>query len=169
MADITNSTQDVSIIDNSTGAAVKVNSNGELLTAANISVSSLTLKKYTPLFHSDRTHIPISTTDVSLFSYSGVGKLDFISFMATSDEAQFILLVDGVEVLRQDIEPLNNEDEYNLEKHMSNGIFAPEKNHIIISWSEPVDFLTGFEIKSVSTGNDFQMESLVVKYRGEIQ
>ena len=114
--------------------------------------------------------IPISlnvTTDSSLFSFTGEGKLDFIALAGSRSGYEAILKIDGVEVYRLPMDDIStigltgseNETIYNT---------TASKNFRDI-YPEGADFLTSFEILAKQTGGaGTDISASLIKFREKI-
>jgi hypothetical protein len=60
--------------------------------------------RYRPRFYTSKTNISISTSDTTLASLSFDGKLDGIVINFSRDTGEVILIVDGTEIFRVDLD-----------------------------------------------------------------
>jgi len=101
MADQNDLTTDVSLYDES-GNPVKVflyPSGNRLAVDATIS-SDESPTKYSARSHIDTVGQVVGATDVSLFSFTGVGLLDFVATSSGNANYEIALKIDGVEAFR---------------------------------------------------------------------
>ena len=79
------------------------------------SLPTVSLERFKPKFYNSNTDIALSqSNDTELFNQNVDGKLDAISVNFTRDDVEFVLEVDGVEILRINLEELGGTSDYNL-------------------------------------------------------
>lgn len=75
-----------------------------------------TLVRYRPRFYTSRNNIALSdSVDTELISIDVDGQLDAISANFDRDDVEFVLSIDGTEVLRIELDDLENTSRYALD------------------------------------------------------
>jgi len=122
--------------------------------------------KYTPKLAQTITKVTLTSTDQSILSITGEGRVDFINFRFSKDEVELSVWVDGVEAYRVDLEII--EEDHKLKSDEEDISFS----HPIASgktyqeiWNEAVDFSTSFEVKAKKTSSNPKMLSALIRYR----
>ncbi|MHA1329934.1 MAG: hypothetical protein ACTSR2_02545 [Candidatus Hodarchaeales archaeon] len=156
---------------------VGVNENNELKTLTTVSGGNIEISRYRPRFYTSKSDIsiPSNSEDTTLATIEGDGQIDFISVKYSSDEAQFVLEIDGTEVLRIDVDDLNNSNEYSLGSNAW-GVYGNiydvgtvNDRHILIRWDSPVDFTSSVIIKSRKRNiASVSMNAILVRWREKI-
>jgi hypothetical protein len=137
--------------------AVEINEDAEVTVIGDESPTKYQLKS-----DYDATGVTVtSAADVTLFTFSGIGVLDFISAVAGSDGYEIVIIIDGTERLRINMNDLGS----NL--GLANATNVPlwaETANKNFRWHPPtqVGFTTGFTIKAKATGADVTLKHLIL-------
>jgi hypothetical protein len=153
MADINNYTTDVAIWDEARTKTVSVVTDGSIqrLAIDGKITSDDSPTKYQVKVDYDATGDSVgSGADVTLFTYTGVGVIDFIGLTAGSDSYYAILDIDGVEKLRISMSDLGSQ--LSLSNATNVPMWADTANKNFRYYPQGgIGFTTSFAIKARST------------------
>jgi len=112
---------------------------------------SFQLQAFTPEFHFDVAGVALNTsTDTSLYSETGVGKIDFVAIASGTSNYEVIIKVDGVEILRIEMGELGSDIGLANATNVPLWVETANKN-FRYSPKQGVDFTTSFEVLAKAT------------------
>ena len=133
--------------------------------------------RFKPCFYSSKEDIYLSNTlDTELVNINVDGQLDAISVNFDRDDVEFVLEVDGGEVLRVILEDLKSECKYDL-KRIGHGwntkfpiIITNNGKHIILNYENyPPSIISNITLKARKTKQaQTKMKSILIVYREKI-
>jgi hypothetical protein len=154
MADLTDRSTDVSIHNEATDAAVTTTTDGskERLDVSLGEDSEFQLQAFTPEFHYSTAATALNTsTDTSLYSESGRGKIDFVAVVGSNSNYEIVIEVDTVEILRITMADLGSSLGLANATNVPLWVETANKN-FRFSPKQGVDFVTSFEVLAKATG-----------------
>ena len=165
MADLNDLTQNVSIHNDVTDADVTTTTDGskERLDVS-IGSSPLALSAFIPKIDFDVSGTSLNTsTDTTLFTFTGQGKIDFIAIAGSLSSYEVIIDIDGVEIFRIKMSELGSTLGLGNATNVPIWAETANKNFRLHSQSGD-DFITSFTIKAKAITGSPSLNWLV-KYR----
>jgi len=116
--------------------------------------------RYRPRFWKSQTEVELSnSSDITIANININGKLDGISINFTRDDVEFVLEIDGTELMRIELSDLEDNNVYNLNSTGTDECIFPVKTtragrQIVINFgSNPVDVTSNITVKAKKTVN----------------
>jgi hypothetical protein len=137
----------------------------------NIQVEVIKIPRYSPRFYNSTTKIDIEDT-VTLVDLNFEGKIYGISVNFSNKKLNYILEVDGVEILDINFEDIANPSKYNLNStRFENFILTSKSNCIAIKFDNGLDITNNLKVKASSSnsGVSTEMKGILVAYGIKIQ
>jgi len=150
MSDLNDQTQNVSLHDDDDDVAITTTQEGS---KRRLDVSTSVAQdptQYSLKFDYDSAGDSVSTTDVSLFSFTGAGLLDFIGLSSGSSNYEAIIKIDGTERLRISMSDLGSDLVLSNATNVPIWVDTANKN-FRFNPTEGLGFSTSFEILARAT------------------
>ena len=141
------------------------------ITGGEIDVS-VTISRFRPRLNATTTKLVglSQTVDTSVFSFTGTGRVDFISLAFSKPQGNVILKVDGTEIYR-----LNLDDLVNIHRldSSSSGDLEPMYSKIAGKFFRDIyyesgDFASSFEVLVRAGSPDTNLNSHLIKFREKV-
>ena len=153
MSDLADRTGNVSLTKDDGTSPVDVIADGSLnrlAVDANVT-GGVTLQRFTPNFQSGLSNTALNTsTDVTLFTISGDGQLDFIAVAGSLSSFELALVVDGVEKIRATMNDIGTTLGLSNATNVPFWVETANKNFRYYP-STPIDFTTSIALKAKAT------------------